>query len=65
MLDILGGGAIWGRRVGRSPLDSHPETERRTTMCEASVALAIERSAASKACKTKTRLQNDVVKTWH
>ena len=45
--------------------NSHPETERRTTMCEASVALAIERSAASKACKTKTRLQNDVVKTWH
>ena len=28
---------------------SHPETGRRTTMCEASVALAIERSAAGRA----------------
>ena len=35
-----------GRRVGRSPWNSHPETRlRRTTMCVASVALAIERSA--------------------
>ena len=38
-----------GRRVGRSPLNSHPETGRRTTMCEASVALATERSAAGRA----------------
>jgi hypothetical protein len=37
-----------GRRVGRSPLNSHPETRlRRTRMCEASVALAIERSVSS------------------
>ena len=47
---------IRGRRCSRrmAHSDSHLETERRTTMCEASVALAIERSAASKACKTKT-----------
>ena len=38
-----------GRQVGRRPLNSHPETGRRTTMCEASVALAIERSAAGRA----------------
>ena len=35
---------ILGRRVGRSPLNSHPEITAET-MCVASVALAIERSA--------------------
>ena len=33
------------QRVGQSPLNSHLETGRRRTICVASVALAIERSA--------------------
>ena len=38
---------LWGSAGRGSPLNSHPETRlRRTTMCVASVALAIERSAA-------------------
>ena len=34
--------------MGQSPSNSHPETGRRQTMCEASVALAIDRSVSSK-----------------
>ncbi len=44
--------------------DSHPETGRRAAMCEASVALAIERSNASKTVtvSNKTKRTNDLMK---